>query len=100
QGIEPNNGRADMADLRRAVIYGASQVCHVGPSVVRFDALACEITHEAAGEAIARARWVEHVFQQKARRHEVFLAVKENRAIFAALDNQSVRPHSLNLGGG
>src|SRR5580700_3078420 len=44
-----------------------------GADVTRFqiDALFGQIADEAAGEAIARARWIEHFFEQVSGNHEV-----------------------------
>src|SRR5450759_2113034 len=82
------------------VDHGAAQFGKVEIAVGRRDAPAGQIADEAAGEAIARARRVENVFQQIARDHEVLALAEQNRAVLAALDHQRVRTHAHDFGGG
>ena len=84
----------------RTVDHGAAQFGEIDIAVGGRDAAAGEIADEAAGEAIARAGGVEDIFQQIARRHEVAAAAEQDGAVFAALDDQRVRAHLQNLGGG
>src|ERR1035437_5491045 len=83
-----------------AVEHGAAQFGKVESAARGRDAPAGQIADEAAGEAIARARRVEDVFQQIARDHEVLAAAEQDGAVLAALNDQRVRTHVHNFGGG
>ena len=82
------------------VDHGAAQFGKIEIAVGGRDAAPGQVADEAAGEAIARAGGVEDVFQQIARHHEVVVAAEQDGAVFAALDDQRVRPHVHDLGGG
>ena len=62
--------------------------------------LACEVTHEATGEAVARACGIENVIKEVAGDHEMAVTTPQNRAVFAALDHKSAGAHGEDLLGG
>src|ERR1035438_8542558 len=82
------------------VDHGAAQFGKIEIAVGGRDAAAGQITDEAAGEAIARAGGVEDILQQIARDHEVLALAEQDGAVLAALDDQRVRAHGHDLGGG
>src|SRR5689334_21549522 len=51
-----------------------------------------EVTDEAAGERVARARRIDDVFEGDARSGEDAVIVEEERAVLAPLDDQAPRP--------
>src|SRR5581483_8478836 len=84
----------------RAVDDGALQLVEGKIAVRRGDAASGEVADEAARETVAGACGVEHVLQEVAGGHEVAAAAEQDRAVLAALDDERVRPHFENLGGG
>src|SRR5450759_2492076 len=102
QGAEPVHAELFAAEAAHhgTVDHGAAQFGKIEIAVRWRDAPAGQISDEAAGEAIARARRVEDVFQQIARDHEVLALAEQDGAVLAALDHQRVRAHVHNLGGG
>jgi len=64
------------------------------------DALAGEVTHEAAGEAVARAGGVEDLLEQIAGGDEVVIGCEEDGAVFAAFDDEDLGAHVHDDGGG
>ena len=52
---------------------------------------------EAAGEAVARAGRIEDFFEKISGNDKVLILAEEHGAVFAALDDQRVRPHGEDL---
>src|SRR5690349_19137126 len=72
----------------RSVDYRTPQLFESDHAIFGNHARARQIADEAAGEAVARASRVEHVFEQIPGHHEVTAAMKHHGAIFAAFDYQ------------
>src|SRR5580658_5924460 len=83
-----------------AVDYGPAQVLRVDMAGFEIETAFGEIADESAGEAIARAGRVEDILQQIAGDYKMFVAMKKDGAVFAALDYQRPRSHIEDLGGG
>src|SRR5207244_12523069 len=69
-----------------AVDDGATQIEEIDVAVTRINPARRKIADEPAGEAVARARGVEHIIEQVAGHHEVAVAPEQDRAVLAALD--------------
>ena len=64
---------------------------------LQIEALLGQVADEAAGEAIARAGGIEDFLQQIARNDEMPVAMEQDGAVLAALDDQRLRPHLQDL---
>src|SRR5579859_7799917 len=58
---------------------------------------ACEKAHEAAGKAVARARWILDLLKQERGRQECPIARHHHTAILAPLDEHDLRPERHDL---
>ncbi len=56
-----------------------------------------DVTDEAAGEGVARAGRIEHIFERKGGSEEHLLLVEEECTVFAFLDDQVTRTHLEDL---
>src|SRR5579871_6610246 len=78
------------------VDHGAAQLASADVIAFQIETLLRQIADKAAGKAISRTGLIEDVFEQIAGHHEHRIVPEQHRAIFAALDHQSVRPHVQN----
>src|SRR5215472_16854075 len=102
QSAEPVDAEflAAEAAHHRAVNHRTADFVVIGPGIFQINPLSRKVTHESAGETIARSGGIENVFEQVAGNHEVPVAPPEDRAVFSALDDQRVRSHAEDLPGG
>src|SRR6185369_15852245 len=80
--------------------YSSTQIAPANVVFFQIEALLREIADESTRETIACAGRIENRLEQVARHGEIRILAEQHGAVFAALDDQSVRTHAKNRAGG